>query len=62
MSAECHSCPDPEVEGSEGMPEGECEASERPCGHHCNCSWENDHCHWCGAEFGEELSVSEVVD
>lgn len=27
----CLSCP-------EGMPEGECSESKRPCGHHCNCS------------------------
>jgi len=35
-------------------PENECPDSERPCGHHCNCSWIHDHCHWCGVEFGEE--------
>lgn len=34
--------------------EGECPHSKRPCGHHCNCSWVHDHCHWCGVEFGED--------
>lgn len=38
----------------ERMPEGECPQSKRPCGHHCDCSWLHDVCHWCGAEFGEE--------
>jgi hypothetical protein len=27
---------------------GECWASQRGCGHHCNCSWVHDACHWCG--------------
>lgn len=44
---ECASCP-------EGMPEGECTRSLRACGHHCNHSWEQDVCHWCGKEFGED--------
>lgn len=34
--------------------EPECPNSERPCGHHCNCSWIHDHCHWCGKDFGCE--------
>lgn len=33
---------------------GECPRSKRPCGHHCNCSWIHDCCHWCGAEMAEE--------
>ncbi len=43
---ECFTCP-------EGLPEGECERSLRPCGHHCNHSWEQDLCHWCGTKFVE---------
>lgn len=31
----------------------ECPESRRSCGHHCNCSWVHDCCHWCGAEIGE---------
>lgn len=38
------------------VPEHECPKSERPCGHHCNHSWTHDICHWCGAEFGEDMS------
>ena len=34
-------------------PEGECPASKRPCGHHCNHVWTHDACDWCGKEFGE---------
>ena len=37
----------------EGQPKNECPNSERPCGHHCNHSWEQDQCCWCGKEFGE---------
>lgn len=44
---DCSSCP-------EKMPEGECPKSLRPCGHHCNHSWDQDKCHWCGVEFGED--------
>jgi hypothetical protein len=47
VSFQCLSCP-------EGMPVNECHQSQRPCGHHCNCSWVHDHCHWCDTEFGEE--------
>jgi hypothetical protein len=31
-----------------------CPKSKKPCGHHCNCSWIHDHCHWCGKDFGCE--------
>jgi hypothetical protein len=31
---------------------GECPKSRRPCGHHCNCSWIQDACCWCGWEEG----------
>lgn len=30
-----------------------CAQSRRSCGHHCNHSWTDDACHWCGVEFGE---------
>ena len=43
----CSSC------GMEGAEENECQKSKRGCGHHCNCSWTQDECCWCGAEFGE---------
>jgi hypothetical protein len=43
---ECASC-------GEGTPRNECPGSKRPCGHHCNHSWEDSLCHWCGREFGE---------
>jgi hypothetical protein len=43
---ECYSCGEPGA--------GECPKSKRSCGHHCNCSWVHDHCHWCGQDFGEE--------
>ena len=39
--------------GAEGIPKHECTNSNRACGHHCNHSWEQDKCCWCGAEFGE---------
>jgi hypothetical protein len=42
---ECYSCGDEDA--------GKCPKSQRACGHHCNCSWVHDHCHWCGKEFGE---------
>lgn len=50
----CSSC-------SENMPRNECPKSEMPegCGHHCNHSWEQDYCHWCEKEFGEEQVKNE---
>lgn len=47
LDEECSTC----AEG--GYPKGECPASRRPCGHHCNCSWVHDCCHWCGGEYAE---------
>lgn len=26
-----------------------CPNAKRPCGHHCNCLWTHDLCHWCDA-------------
>lgn len=52
----CYSC-------GEDQRLGECPKSKRACGHHCNCSWVNDLCHWCGKEFGaqseEETTMTE---
>jgi hypothetical protein len=50
MADECYSC------GEEGAddPEMKCSQAKRPCGHHCNCIWVHDHCHWCEAEINEE--------
>ena len=54
----------PPVEGCDTCSElgaedlNECPKSQRPCGHHCNCSWIHDCCHWCGAEFGENGKVT----
>lgn len=42
---ECSSC-------WELMPLGECPKSLRRCGHHCNCSWSQDECDYCGEVFG----------
>lgn len=48
LDAECDSC------GAQGAVEGECPEGKRPCGHHCNHSWIQDECCWCGQEFGEQ--------
>ena len=45
---DCGSCGEPDCV------EGECPRSKRSCGHHCNCSWVHDVCHWCGKTFGAE--------
>lgn len=54
-AADCYSC-------GEGMPGGECPNSKRACGHHCNCSWVHDHCHWCGKEFGGDCEPIHASD
>lgn len=43
----------PCISCGEEMPFHECPKSLRSCGHHCDCSWIHDVCHWCGEEFGE---------
>ena len=48
MTDECLTC----AEGAGD--EGECPESKRPCGHHCNCVWIHDVCHWCGAEVNDD--------
>jgi hypothetical protein len=50
LDSDCSSC------GEECAPPMECPASRRQCGHHCNCSWSQDECCWCGKEFGEEVT------
>ncbi len=50
----CYSCGEPAA--------GACPNSKRPCGHHCNCSWTNDRCHWCGKEWGEDSSGTRVAE
>ena len=42
----CDSC-------SENIPKNECPKAKRSCGHHCNHSWSQDECCWCGKEYGE---------
>lgn len=44
---ECLSC------GEEGDqdPEMKCPSAKRSCGHHCNCIWVHDRCHWCPAHI-----------
>jgi len=37
-------------------PRGECPASKRTCGHHCNHIWTHDKCDWCGLEEVEDGS------
>lgn len=42
------------IDCAEGVnPFDKCPQSKRPCGHHCNCVWVHDHCHWCGMESEE---------
>jgi hypothetical protein len=59
---ECLTCGESNAAGKP-YATNECPASNRPCGHHCNCSWIHDCCHWCDAEMGEggEYQVGAVV-
>lgn len=45
---DCSSC------GEEVPTVNECQKSKRPCGHHCNHSWSQDECCWCGKTFEGE--------
>lgn len=54
MDEDCYSC------GEEGPKNGECLGSKRPCGHHCNCIWIYDVCHWCGAYINDEGELISV--
>ena len=49
---ECLTCP--EIPVDELTADDCCVNSKRQCGHHCNCVWIHDCCHWCGGEFGED--------
>jgi len=42
------------VSCGEQMMRNECPNSKRECGHHCNCSWSQDKCCWCGMEWSDE--------
>jgi hypothetical protein len=50
LADQCSSC-------AEVMPINECPQSQRPCGHHCNHSFDQDICHWCGEEFGGDSEL-----
>jgi len=58
LDEDCITCPEHQAYLDQGevspYPLNECPESKRSCGHHCNCSWVYDHCHWCDKEFGEE--------
>lgn len=58
IDSECASC----EEDVPDAPRGECPNSKRDCGHHCNCSWTQDACCWCGIEFlgDDETQQGEV--
>lgn len=49
---ECLACAEDPTHAQ--FPLKECPKSLRPCGHHCNCSWVHDCCHWCGGETSED--------
>lgn len=52
---ECEGC-------GNGMPADECRLGPRLCGHHCDCSWDQDHCCFCGEEFGEHQDYPACYD
>lgn len=52
---ECMTCTD----GSEADKADKCPNSKRECGHHCDCSWSQDKCCWCGKEFGANEGTEE---
>jgi hypothetical protein len=49
----CSKCQRDRSSCGEECPPGECSNSLRHCRHHCNCSWSQEKCCWCGEEFGE---------
>ena len=51
VDPDCWSCGELGVE--------QCPASKFDCGHHCNCSWTQDVCCWCGKVFGEQEDGSD---
>lgn len=42
-------------------PDADCLDSKSACGHHCNCSWTQDSCCWCGVRFGGDDERSQHV-
>jgi hypothetical protein len=46
--AECGTC------GEDFGEQAKCPGSKRSCGHHCNCVWIHDECHWCPAYVNED--------
>lgn len=46
-SSECYSC-------ENKIPWNECKESKLECGHHCNCTWIHDMCHWCNEWIAED--------
>ena len=52
MDEECFTCA--EMGDAE---RGECPPSLRPCKHHCNHIWDQDCCHWCGAEVNDDGAI-----
>ena len=52
---ECVSC-------GEEIPKNDCEKSKRPCGHHCDCSWSQDHCCWCNKWLGEDGKLFDTIE
>lgn len=55
--SECLTCG--ELDGVEN----ECPMSERLCGHHCNCTWIHDYCHWCDTGIeSEPESENKAID
>ena len=39
----------------------QCQKSKRECGHHCNCSWTQDECCWCGKKFHEDEMIDAMM-
>ena len=53
-SDDCASCGE--------VPGNDCPEGKRPCGHHCNCSWTQDVCCWCGETFGEQKETDMKIE
>lgn len=66
IDPECYTCDErnayiaagDQATADKEFPLGECKDSKRPCGHHCNCSWIHDCCHWCFIELlGDDVKA-----
>lgn len=51
----CESC-------AQGIAGNECPQTKRPCGHHCECLWSQDVCHWCGVEITDSGEVGAIPE